>query len=81
MDEETSKKHLWMKSGIFRYIPFANVVGIMLGGIGGYIYYLKVVCVTGGCPLTSNPIITIVWGGALGYLFSDLFRKRKSKKE
>ncbi|HPL11569.1 MAG TPA: hypothetical protein PK259_04515 [Bacteroidales bacterium] len=81
MDEETSKKHLWMKSGLFRYIPFANVVGIMLGGIGGYIYYLKVVCVTGGCPLTSNPIITIVWGGALGYLFSDLFRKRKSKKE
>jgi 2-keto-3-deoxy-6-phosphogluconate aldolase len=81
MDEETSKKHLWMKSGLFRYIPFANVGGIMLGGIGGYIYYLKVVCVTGGCPLTSNPIITIVWGGALGYLFSDLFRKRKSKKE
>ena len=53
----------------FRYIPFANVVGIMLGGIGGYIYYLKVVCVTGGCPLTSNPIITIVWGGSFRLSF------------
>lgn len=65
------------KSGIFRYISLINLIGILVGGVGGYIYYATVVCQTGGCPLTSNPYLTVAWGALLGYLVSDLFTGKK----
>jgi hypothetical protein len=49
------------------------VIGIILG----YIYYIKVGCNSGSCPITSNPWMSMIWGGILGYLVSDLFKKTK----
>ena len=79
MTEQTPTNRSWKNSGIFKFIPLINVIGIVVGAIGGYIYYTQVVCVTGGCPLTSNPYITILWGAFMGYLLSDIFVKRKAK--
>ncbi|MBE0638538.1 MAG: hypothetical protein IH598_08460 [Bacteroidales bacterium] len=62
---------------MFKYIPLSTLIGILSGAIGGYIYYTQVVCTTGGCPLTSNPYLTILWGALVGYLISDMFKKRK----
>jgi len=80
MTEETPTNRTWKNSGIFKFIPLINVIGIVAGAIGGYIYYAQVVCVTGGCPLTSNPFITILWGALMGYLLSDIFVKRKTSQ-
>lgn len=55
------------------------LAGIIAGGAGGYIYYIKIGCVSGTCPITSNPWITILWGMLLGYLLADLFIPRKKK--
>lgn len=47
------------------------VVGIVLGGIGGYLYYYYVGCNSGTCPITSNPYASIAYGlffgGAIAY--------------
>jgi hypothetical protein len=54
----------------------ASVIGIVIGIIGGYIYYVKVGCVSGTCPITSNPYMTMLWGAIIGYLVGDMFKKK-----
>lgn len=63
--------------GIKDLFPVLTIVGIVLGAIGGYLYYAKVGCVSGTCPLTSNPWISTFWGALIGYLLFDMFRKKK----
>ena len=50
------------------------VIGVVIGGGLGFAYYKFVGCSTGACPLTSNPWISSIYGGALGALFASSFR-------
>lgn len=54
---------------------------ILIGIIGGYLYWRFVGCQTGSCPLKSNPYYTIAVGGLFGYLIPDMFYERKKKQE
>jgi xanthine/uracil permease len=67
------------KKKLFRRIPVFAVVGLIIGAIGGYIYYAEVGCVSGTCAITSNPWMSTAWGGAFGYLIFDMFKFRKNK--
>jgi len=69
------------KNRVFKIIPLPALIGIFLGAIGGYIYYIEVGCTTGTCPLTSNPYGSIIWGAMIGYLFGDMFRKKKTSEK
>lgn len=60
-----------------KYFRLINIIGLVIGIILGYIYYIKVGCNSGSCPITSNPWMSMIWGGILGYLVSDLFKKTK----
>ena len=42
----------------------------VLGALGGFLYYKFVGCVTGTCPITSNPWSSSVYGAVLGILVS-----------
>jgi len=53
------------------------IIGVIAGGLSGYIYYIKVGCLSGTCPLTSNPVMSIIWGSVIGYLAGDMFKKKK----
>lgn len=53
------------------------IVGLIVGAIGGYIYYWQVGCVSGTCAITSNPWMSTAWGSAFGYLVFDMFAKKK----
>ena len=50
------------------------VVGIIVGGTLGFGYYKLVGCSTGGCPLTSNPWISTMYGMVLGGMIAGSFR-------
>jgi hypothetical protein len=67
-----------MKDRILKFISLTAIIGLVAGAIGGYIYYIKIGCTSGTCPLTSNPYLSILWGAAMGYLVGDMFTKRKS---
>ena len=45
-------------------------LGAAVGAALGFSYYYFVGCRTGGCPITSNPYISIVYGSAIGLLLS-----------
>lgn len=52
-----------------------------LAGVGGgYAYYALAGCNTGSCAITSNPYVSMAWGGALGYLLPDFFVKRQKEQ-
>jgi len=74
--EHQENKQLF-KDRLLKILPLPALIGIILGAIGGYIYYVEVGCATGTCPLTSNPYGSIVYGALIGYLLGDMFKKKK----
>jgi hypothetical protein len=47
------------------------VIGIVIGGIAGFLYYKLVGCRTGTCPITSSPFSSIVFGAIFGGLIAS----------
>lgn len=67
---------------IQKFFPLLSVLGIVIGAIGGYLYYAQIGCESGTCAITSSPWKSTLWGALMGYLLFDMFnRKPKTKKE
>jgi len=49
------------------------IIGSVVGGGLGFAYYKFVGCSTGTCPLTSNPIISSLYGMLVGALVAGSF--------
>ena len=58
-----------------------KIEGLATGALGGYLYYFYVGCVTGTCPITSNPYRMILYGAIVGYLLFDMFSADKTKNK
>lgn len=58
-----------------------KIAGVTVGALAGYLYYYYVGCVSGTCPITSNPYRMLIYGALLGYLFFDMFSPKSSSKE
>lgn len=53
-------------------------VGLVIGGIAGYMYYSEVGCSSGSCAITSDPTNSTVYGSLMGvFLFDSFYRKKK----
>ncbi|MCE2683138.1 MAG: DUF6132 family protein [Flavobacteriia bacterium] len=52
-----------------------TLIGIVLGLIGGYLYYDFVGCASGTCPITSKPLNSTLYGALLGGLLFNAFQK------
>ena len=46
------------------------VIGVVVGGVLGYLYYRVIGCATGACPLTSNKYSATIYGAILGLFFT-----------
>lgn len=53
-----------IKSCAFR----KTLIGIVLGGLGGFLYYYFIGCSTGSCGIASNPYYSTLWGSLFGFL-------------
>ncbi len=51
------------------------VAGIVTGAVGGYLYYRFVGCSSGQCAITSNPVISTLYGALMGGLLAHYFQK------
>jgi LytS/YehU family sensor histidine kinase len=56
-----------------------QLIGFLVGSIAGFSYYAMVGCTSGTCGITSNPWLSVLWGGIAGYLIADLFKSIKSR--
>lgn len=61
-----------------------TIAGLGLGMAGGFLYWKYVGCLSGTCPLTSNWMIMLVYGGVtgslLGNMVQDIIKKHKIRK-
>jgi hypothetical protein len=76
--ENISEIKIPLKQKISKLIKesLGAIIGTVMGGIGGFVYYRMVGCPSGACAITSNPWLTILWGAILGYLIGSTFNKK-----
>ncbi len=55
----------------------ATIVGVLIGALGGYLYYHFVGCNSGTCTITSKPVNSTLYGALMGGLLFSIFRKEK----
>jgi len=51
------------------------ITGVLMGALGGYLYYYYVGCASGTCAITSRPVNSTVYGSLLGWLLFSSFKK------
>ena len=74
--EQSSNSTKTFKNRFFALFPIVSLIGLVVGAIGGYIYYIEIGCNSGTCAITSNPYMSVIWGAVIGYLVGDIFRKK-----
>ncbi len=71
------------KKTVKKYLP--EIIGAVIGAIGGFLYWKYVGCVSGTCTIKSNWYLMVPWGLILGFLAGsiagDLIRKKKTGTE
>ena len=58
-----------------------TIIGILVGAVGGYLYYHFVGCASGTCAITSNPLISTLYGSTMGGFTLNIFQKVKTEPE
>ncbi len=70
---EKSNTQKWF----FKYLPVAILT--LAGAAGGYLYYRFVGCASGACPISANPALSTLYGGAVGFLIGSAVTPDKGK--
>lgn len=52
-----------------------HLAGGAIGAIAGYLYWSFIGCSSGTCPITSSPVMSVIWGTIMGALLFGLFKK------
>ncbi|TAJ12730.1 hypothetical protein DMA11_11485 [Marinilabiliaceae bacterium JC017] len=47
-----------------------TILGIVIGGLGGFAYYYFIGCSSGTCPITANPWSSIFYGSLIGLVWT-----------
>jgi uncharacterized membrane protein YraQ (UPF0718 family) len=82
MEPEKKKSRFGIRIKIKELLNTINLIGIVLGGIGGVIYFLNADTIHGITPITSNIYLTILWGALIGFLLADiLYQSIKKRKK
>ena len=51
-----------------------TLIGALLGGVGGFIYWRFVGCSSGTCLITSRPVNSILYFSLMGALLLSMFQ-------
>ena len=57
------------------------LAGIILGAVGGYLYYFWIGCNSGSCAITSQPVNSTLYGAMMGGLLFSMLRGQGQKTD
>ncbi|MBN1632826.1 MAG: hypothetical protein JW917_01515 [Ignavibacteria bacterium] len=60
-----------------KYVIYS--VGIIIGALGGFLYWKYVGCASGTCPLQSSATFMIIYGAIAGVLLASFVKIPKEK--
>ncbi|HNR55339.1 MAG TPA: hypothetical protein PKJ19_09240 [Flavobacteriales bacterium] len=63
-----------------RRIVLLTLMGVALGAIGGYFYWVYFGCTT-GCAITSSPVNSSLYGAFMGGLLFNSFKRHKEEEK
>ena len=52
-----------------------SLIGVVLGALGGWLYWNYVGCASGHCMITSKPLNSTLYGAMLGFFTAGIFKK------
>lgn len=52
-----------------------EIIGIIVGGIAGFIYYKEIGCSSGSCAISSNPYNSTIYFAIMGGLLASIIKK------
>lgn len=81
MENQDKKPRFGLRNKLKELISPINIIGFVVGALGGFLYYSQIGCVSGNCPITSNPYLTIFWGALIGFLIADIITQSLKKKK
>jgi hypothetical protein len=55
-------------------------IGALLGGLGGFLYWKYIGCLTGTCAISSNPLHSTLYFALMGAVLLGAFQKSNSQK-
>ena len=58
---------------------YLTFVGVGLGAVAGYQYWLQIGCNSGTCAITSDPINSTIYWALMGGLILNMFKKDKKE--
>lgn len=53
-----------------------TIIGVIIGGVLGYLYYLFIGCASGTCKITSNPLNSSLYFALMGGLLFSFFERK-----
>lgn len=56
-------------------------IGVVIGGLSGFLYWHYVGCLNGTCAITSSPVNSTIYGGMMGGLLFDMFKPANKKRQ
>ena len=68
---EVQNKPKTFKEFIKSKHTLTTAAGIIIGAVGGYLYYHFYSCATGTCGITSSPYASALWGGFFGFFLTN----------
>lgn len=76
---EASSKPKSLKEFFKSRLFWNAVLGLTLGGLGGFLIYYFVGCKTESCAIARNPYATVITGSVLGFIMtcSSCLEKKK----
>lgn len=60
---------------------YFKILGLVGGALVGYLYYDFIGCISGKCPITSSPYLSMLFGAVMGYLLCSIFEKKQKNSE
>lgn len=53
--------------------------GLIVGAVGGFLYWKFIGCISGSCMITSSPVMSSLWGAIVGGLLLGSFKRKKKE--
>jgi hypothetical protein len=66
MENENVPRAKTIKAFLKSWDFWKPFIAVIIGGIAGFLYYRFVGCASGTCAITSNPYMSIIFGGLFG---------------